>query len=61
MEILINNIKDYSKKEQTIVIKKDSISLIEGNSCYQKLLTKDVEFINNTTNKLSKIVFALPI
>ena len=57
MEILINNIKDYSKKEQTIVIKKDAISLIDGNSCYERLLSKDVDFINYTKDKLSKIVF----
>ena len=32
MEILINKIKDYSKQEQTIVIRGNGISLIDGKS-----------------------------
>jgi hypothetical protein len=57
MEILINRIKDYSKKEQTIVIRKNGISLIDGNSCYEKLLSKDVDFIGSVENKLAQIMF----
>ena len=57
MEILINNIKDYTKKEQTIVIRDRGISLIDGNSCYEKVLSKDIEFINLVESKLAKIMF----
>lgn len=57
MEILINKIKDYSKKEQTIVIRNNKISLIDGKSCYEKVLSKDVEFICDVENKLAKIMF----
>ena len=57
MEILINNVKDYSKKEQTIVINDRGISLIDGNSCYKKMLCNDVEIINDTISEFSKIVF----
>ena len=42
MEILINNVKNFSKKEQTIIIRGNSISLIEGNSCYEKVLSRDM-------------------
>ena len=57
MEIFINKIKDYSKEEQTIVIRDRGISIINGNSCYEKVLSKDVKFINNVENKLAKIMF----
>lgn len=57
MEILINNIKNFSKKEQTIIIRGNGISLIEGNSCYEKVLSRDVGFINDVEYKLSKIMF----
>ena len=57
MEILINNIKEFSKKEQTIIIRKNEIALIDGKSCYEKVLSKDIEFINETQDKLSKIIF----
>lgn len=57
MEIFINNIKDYSKKEQTIVIRDRGICLIEGNSCYEKVLSKDIDFISEVENKLAKIMF----
>ena len=57
MEIRINNIKNYSKKEQTIVIRDNGISLIEGNSCYEKMLSKDVSFVNSIGSELSKIMF----
>ena len=57
MEILINNIKDYSKKEQTIVIRDNVISLIEGNSCYEKIINKDINFISDACEQLSKIMF----
>jgi hypothetical protein len=58
MEISINNIKDYSKKESTIIIKDKGISLIDGKSCYEKVLSKDVEFIGKVENKLAKIMFS---
>lgn len=58
MEILINKIKDYSKQEQTIVIRGNGISLIDGKSCYEKLLTKDVDFISEVEDKLAKIMFS---
>ena len=57
MEILINRVKDYSKKEQTIVIRKSGISLIDGKSCYEKLLSKDISFINEVEDRLAKIMF----
>ena len=57
MEISINNIQDYSKKEETIVISKNKICLIDGASCYEKILSKDIEFINTVEDKLSKIMF----
>lgn len=57
MEILINKVKDYSKKEQTIVIRQNGISLIDGKSCYEKVLSKDIDFINEVENKLAKIMF----
>ena len=57
MEISINRIKDYSKKEQTIVIRHSSISLIDGKSCYEKILSKDVNFICDVEDKLAKIMF----
>ena len=57
MEILINNIKNFSKKEQTIVIKENIISLIEGNSCYERVLSKNQGFINDVESKLLQIMF----
>lgn len=57
MEIFINRIKNYSKKEQTIVIRSNGISLIDGKSCYEKVLSKDVDFINEVEDRLSKIMF----
>ena len=54
---MINNVQDYSKKEETIIIRSNGISLIDGNSCYEKILSKDIEFINTVENKLSKIMF----
>lgn len=57
MEILINTVKDFSKKEETIVIRKGTISLIDGKSCYEKILSKDIEFVSDVENKLSKIMF----
>ena len=57
MEILINNIKDYSKKEKTIVIRDNGISLIDGNSCYEKMLSKDLNLVNNVQNELREIMF----
>ena len=57
MEIFISNIQDFSKKEETIVIRKNGISLIDGKSCYEKVLSKDIEFISDVENKLSKIMF----
>jgi len=57
MEIFINKIKNYSKQEQTIVIRKNGISLIDGKSCYEKVLSKDIEFISDVENKLAKIMF----
>lgn len=57
MEIFINNKKNYSKKEQTIVIRDRGISLIDGNSCYEKILSKDINFINTIENKLARIMF----
>jgi len=58
MEIFINRIKDYTKQESTIVIKKSGISIIDGKSCYEKVLSKDIEFISDVENKLSKIMFS---
>ena len=58
MEIFINRVKDYSKKEQTIVIRNNGISLIDGKSCYEKVLSKDIEFINDIEDKLAKIMFS---
>ena len=57
MEISINKIKNYSKQEQTIVIRDNDICLIDGKSCYEKVLSKDVEFINNIEDKLARIMF----
>jgi len=57
MEIIINNIKDYTKKQQTIVIRNNGISLIDDNSCYEKILCKDIELINCIEDRLSKIMF----
>ena len=57
MEIYINKIKDYSKKEQTIVIRNNGITLIDGKSCYEKVLSKDIEFISDIEDKLAKIMF----
>ena len=57
MEIWINNVKNFSKKEETIVIRGNSISLIEGNSCYEKVLSRDVNFISDVEYQLSKIMF----
>jgi len=57
LEIFINNIKDYSKKEQTIVIRDRGISLIDGNSCYEKILCKDIDFISDVERELAKIMF----
>ena len=58
MEIFINRIKNYSKKEQTIVIRNDGISLIDGKSCYEKVLSKDISFVCDVENKLAKIMFS---
>ena len=58
MTIFINNIKDYSKKEQTLVIKHNEISLIDGKSCYEKVLSKDIEFIGTVEDRLAKIMFS---
>ena len=58
MEILINNIQDYSKREETIVIRKHEIALIDGKSCYEKVLSKDIEFISTIEDRLSKIMFS---
>ena len=57
MEIFINNIQDFSKKEQTIIIRDNGISLIDGKSCYEKVLSKDIDFINCVEDKLAKIMF----
>lgn len=57
MEILINNIKDYSKKEQTLIIRDRGISLIDGSSCYEKVLCNDLEVVNEINNELSRIMF----
>ena len=57
MEIFINNIQDYNKKEQTIIIRDRGISLIDGNSCYEKILCKDVDFICDIKHELTKIMF----
>lgn len=57
MEILINKIKNFSKKEQTIIIRNNGISLIDGKSCYEKVLSKDIEFISDVEDKLAKIMF----
>ena len=57
MEIVINNIKDYSKKEQTIIIRETSISLVENNSFYENVISEDSKFISEAINKLSKIMF----
>ena len=57
MEILISNIKDFSKKEQKLIIRDRSISLIEGNSCYEEVLCKDINVIDNIESRLSKIMF----
>lgn len=57
MEIFINRVRDYSKKEKTIVIRNSGISLIDGKSCYEKVLSKDIEFISEVEDKLSKIMF----
>ena len=57
VEIFINNVKDYTKKEQTIIIREKSISLVEGNSCYENILNEDVKFIADVEDKLSKIMF----
>ena len=57
MEICIKNIKDYSKKEQTIIIRDAVISMIDGNSCYEKVVSEDLGFINDVEDRLSKIVF----
>ena len=58
MEIFINRIKDFSKKEQTIVIRNGGISLIDGKSCYEKVLSKDIDFILDVENKLARIMFS---
>ena len=57
MEILINNIKDYSKKEQTLIIRDRGISLIDGASCYEKVLCEDLKVINEVNSELSRIMF----
>lgn len=57
MEIFINKVKDYSKKEKTIIIRNNGISLIDGKSCYEKVLSKDIDFISDIENQLSKIMF----
>ena len=58
MEIFINRIEDFSKKEKTIVIRKSGISLIDGKSCYEKVLSKDIDFIESVENKLAQIMFS---
>ena len=58
MEISINRIKCYTKKEQTIVIRKDGICIIDGKSCYEKVLSKDIDFINEIESKLAEIMFS---
>lgn len=58
MEIFINRVKDFSKKEQTIVIRNSGISLIDGKSCYEKVLSKDIDFIVDVEDKLAKIMFS---
>ncbi len=57
MEISIVNIKDFSKKEETIIIRNDRISLIDGNSCFEKVLSKDISFINEVGKEISRLVF----
>ena len=54
-KIIINNIQDYTKKEETIVIKENEISFIDGNSCYKRVLSKDIVFINDIENELSNL------
>lgn len=58
MEIIINNIKDYSKKEETIIIKDDGIYYMEGKSCYEKLLNNDYGFISEISSDLCKLMFS---
>lgn len=58
MEIFINKVKNFSKKEQTIVIRNNGISLIDGKSCYEKVLSKDIDFIADVEDKLAKIMFS---
>lgn len=57
MEIYINSVQDYSKKEQTIIIKDKEIVLIEDNSCYQKIISDDTNFIRDISSDLTKIMF----
>lgn len=57
MEIFINNIKDYSKTEKTIIIRDNAISMINGNSCYEKILSKDIDLVSNVQNELKHIMF----
>lgn len=57
MEIIINNIKDYSKEKRTLVINDNEICLIEGESCYRNILSKDIDFILDIESKFSKIIF----
>ena len=58
MEISINKIHNYTKKEQTLIIKDSGICLIEGNSCYEKVLNDDYEFIKDVEGRLAKIMFS---
>ena len=57
MNIFINNIQDYSKKERSIKICDEGIYLIEGNSCYEKLLCNDLYVVQKIGDSLAKIMF----
>ena len=57
MEILIHNVKDFSKKEETLIIRDRNICFIEGNSCFERVLCKDARIIGEIESELSKIMF----
>lgn len=57
MEIVINNVKDYSKEKRTIVISDEEIYFFEGESCYKNILSNDKKFAYEVSERLLKIMF----
>lgn len=58
MEIYISSVKDYSKKEEMIVIRDRGISLIDNSTCYERMLCQDIQLISKVENELAKIMFS---